>query len=429
MNKVSIVVVGAGQRGGAYSDYISRHPDEAEIVAVCEPRDEARQWFSSLFSIPADRQFRSWEDIIDMPKLADAAFICTQDAQHKAPAIALADKGYHLLLEKPMAPTPEDCQAIYDAAIRNNIMLAVCHVLRYTQFNRKLKELLDRGIIGKVHSIQLIEQVGYWHQAHSYVRGNWRNEAESSSMLLAKSCHDIDLLNYLMPSKCTKVSSFGNRSYFSRENQPKGAADRCTDCPSTVESLCPYSALKIYMKDTRGFSDNLESLKAWPVAVVSTSGTREGVLDALRTGPYGRCVFACDNDVVDHQVVNMEFEGGATAGFTMCAFTAGCGREIYIMGDQGSLRCSEGDIQHLDFLTDKVTTVPFADSDGSITSGHGGGDYFIVKDFVAAVRDNDPSRITSGPDVSLESHLIVFAAERARHNATVEKINPASTGK
>lgn len=415
MKKVSFVVVGAGGRGNAYSNYVKRFPEEGYLAAVCEPVADKRDRLADAHDVPQNMRFADWRDILDKPKLADAAFICTQDADHKDPAVGLAAKGYHILLEKPMAPNPDDCRAIYEAAQEAGIMLAVCHVLRYTWFNRKLKELIDSGLIGKVRNIQLLEPVGYWHQAHSFVRGNWRNTAESSPMLLAKSCHDIDLLNYFMPSRCVKVSSFGNLSYFTRANQPKGAADRCMDCPQEIESLCAYSALKIYLRDRKN------NLNGWPVNILTHEGTVEAVVRALKEGPYGRCVFACDNDVVDHQVVNLEFENGSTASFTMTAFNASGGRETYIMGDQGTLRCADHGITHYDFLTNATRQID-RDSDGSPTSGHGGGDFGLMQSFLAAVRDNNPSLISSGPEVSLESHMIVFAAEKARLAGTVEKI-------
>lgn len=415
MSKPSFVVVGAGCRGVAYTQYVESFPEEGEVVAVCEPVDKVRNAFGDTHGIPSGRRYRDWRDIVNLPKLADAALICTQDAQHKAPAIALAEKGYHLLLEKPMAPDEEDCRAIVDAVNENNVMLAVCHVLRYTDFNRKLKEMIDSGVIGQVRSIQLLEPVGYWHHAHSYVRGNWRNEGLSSPMLLAKSCHDLDLLNYLISDKCTRVSSFGRLSYFTRANQPQGAADRCVDCPAEVEAGCSYSAVRFYLRDRKRYDE-------WPVCVLTPDATREAVAEAIENGPYGRCVFACDNDVVDHQVVNLEFEHGANATFTMSAFTRGGGRQIYIMGDRGTLRCDDGGIEHFDFLTDQTTDISPNMGDCQVASGHGGGDFGLMKSFLAAVRESDPSHISSGPQVSLESHLMVFAAEKARRNGTVENV-------
>jgi len=416
VNKVRIMVVGAGQRGVGYAAYFECYPSEGEIMAVCEPQDRLRHTFGDRFSIPEERRFADWREVLDKPRLADAVFICTQDKGHRDPAVLLADKGYHIMLEKPMAPDLQSCLDIHEAAERNGIILAVCHVLRYTPFNRKIKEMLDKGAIGRIRSIQLLEPVGYWHQAHSFVRGNWRNEGQSTPMLLAKSCHDIDLINYFMPGRCVRVSSFGDLSYFIGANQPEGAADRCTDCPAEIEGSCAYSALKIYLRDRK------YSLDKWPVNVLTPEAAPGTVLKALQTGPYGRCVFACDNDVVDHQVVNMEFSGGATASFTMSGFTKSGSRELLIMGDQGTLRCTDQGIDYFDFLNDRISNIEVDIGDGLITSGHGGGDIGLIREFLSAVRSSDPSRVISGPKVSLESHLIVFAAERARRKGSVEMV-------
>lgn len=414
MKKVTFIVVGAGGRGSIYADYARQYPDEGTCVGVCDPNDEARNRLADHHNIPENFRFRDWRDLLDKSKLADAVILCTQDSLHREPAVKLADMGYNILLEKPMAPNPEHCKEIVDAVIRNNTIFAVCHVLRYTDFNRKLKSLIDSGLIGKVHNINLIEPVGYWHQAHSFVRGPWRNTEESSPMLLGKSCHDIDLLNYLIPGKCKKVSSFGSLSFFKKDNQPKGAAERCVDCPLEIETACPYSAIKIYLRDF------VNSLNSWPIQSLTHAETREAVVEALRKGPFGRCVFACDNDVVDHQVVNMEFEGGTTASFTMCAFNQAGGRQIIIMGNKGTLQCTDGDITHFDFLTNKTTIISPSEGDELAQSGHGGGDFGLMRSYLDAIRENDPSRISTGPDVTLESHLIVFAAEKSRLNSTVE---------
>jgi predicted dehydrogenase len=274
---------------------------------------------------------------------------------------------------------------------------------------------VDAGTIGQVVNIQYLEPVGYWHQAHSYVRGNSRNEAQSSFMLLAKSCHDLDWILHIMGGHCQKVSSFGSLVHFRRENQPAGAADRCLDCG--VEPTCPYSAIKIY----HGFLD--QGHTNWPVDVLTSDVTPEGLRKALREGPYGRCVYACDNDVVDHQVVNMQFADGRTASFTMTAFAETTPRRTRAFGTRGML---EGDgklIRHFDFLRDTWQTIDTdASWDGSILNGHGGGDIVMIRRFIDAVASNDPSLILSGPDQTLESHLMVFAAERARHNGTVEDV-------
>ena len=297
-------------------------------------------------------------------------------------------------------------------------MFGCCHVMRYTTYTRRLKALVESGVIGDVVNIQHLEPVGYWHQAHSFVRGNWRNTAESSFMLLAKSCHDLDWLRHIMAVPCLAVSSFGSLKHFRKTEKPKaaGKAKRCLDC--AYESQCPYSAKKIYLgRFARGD-------KGWPVDVVTPVVTAENLDAALRTGPYGRCVYECDNDVVDHQVVNLQFAGNRSASFTMTAFNAGDHRQTRVFGTRGSLEGDGVRIRHTDFLTDKVSTIDTNTSaDGSLLSGHGGGDFGLMDSFVRAVAENDPRQILSGPEETLESHLMVFAAEQARLQNRVRKVN------
>jgi predicted dehydrogenase len=283
--------------------------------------------------------------------------------------------------------------------------------LRYTLFTQKLKKLIDEKLIGDLVNIQALEPVGYWHQAHSFVRGNWRNEKESSSMLLAKCCHDIDWINYIIPAPCSAIQSFGNLRHFRASEKPVGAADRCTDC--SIESSCPYSALKIYFGVfDKGSTD-------WPLDVLTPNPTRKTILEALQTGPYGRCVYACDNDVVDHQTVNMEFEDGTTATLTMTAFTQAAARKIRLFGTKGELDCDGKTIRHFDFMTDQWNTIKIPSSDPSILGGHGGGDYGLMKAFITAISQNNSTPILSGPEATMLSHQMVFSAEESRHNQCV----------
>ena len=418
--KISVVIVGAGSRGDAYSRYVANFPEEAKVVAVCEPREEWRKRLAATHEIPPERCFTDWKELLNHPRLADAALICTVENLHRDIAVALAALKYHLLLEKPMAPTEAACRDIYQAAQENGIVLAVCHVLRYTDWFAKLKAMVDSGLIGKVHHIAATELVNAWHFSHSFVRGNFRNDETSSFFLMAKCCHDLDLLNTLVPSRCVRASSFGRLSHFTPENQPKGAADRCLDCPARIESACPYSALKVYLRD------RLDRLPLWPVAMLTTDTTPAGVETALRKGPYGRCVYACDNNVVDHQTVNLEFEDGTTVGFITTAFAVG-GRDYFLMGDKGSLRFTGEEILHNDFLVGpagRVTHHAITSGDGTVLSGHGGGDFGLMREFVTAVRTGDPKGILTGPTASLESHLIVFAAEESRKTGRVVDIKP-----
>ncbi len=415
MPPVRLIVVGAGSRGAIYAEYARANPAAVKIVGVAEPRDFYRDRLAREHAIDPALVTSDWRKLLDRPRLADGVILATPDTEHAEPAVAFADRGYHLLLEKPMAPSADECRRIVAAAERNGVMFAVCHVLRYTRYTEWVKALIDAGRIGEIVSLDHLEPVGYWHQAHSFVRGNWGNQARSSSMLLAKSCHDLDWIRHVVGRACLKVSSFGGLKHFRREAQPAGAADRCLDC--AVEPSCPYSAPRIYLGRVRA------GYTGWPVDVLTSDLTEAGVTEALRTGPYGRCVYTSDNDVVDHQVVNMLFEGGATASFTMTGFTRQRDRETRIFGTRGELYGNGTVIEVHDFLTDRTETFRTDQaSDGSIATGHGGGDGRLMEQFVAAIATGDRSKIRSGPAESLETHLMVFAAETARRDGVVASI-------
>ena len=411
MKPVTLLVIGAGGRGSGYATFAAEHPDLARVVGVAEPRDFYRNRLVETHNIPSENVFTDWKVAAGRERFADAVIIATLDDMHTDPAEAFGNLGYHMLLEKPMAPNEADCRRIVSAAVENKIIFAVCHVLRYTAYTQKLKAVIDSGAIGEIVSLQHLEPVGYWHQAHSFVRGNWANEAKSSPILLAKSCHDLDWIRYIMDAQCLKVSSFGSLFHFRKEHKPAGAADRCMECP--VEADCPYSAKKIYL----GMLER--GNEGWPVDVLTPDVTPEGVTKALREGPYGRCVYECDNDVVDNQVVNMLFEGDRTASFTMTAFNGAGHRKTRIFGTRGEIYGDGSKITLFDFLTDTTKVIDTEASDASILGGHGGGDYGLMSGFIAAVGANDPSKILSGPSETLETHLMVFAAERARRENSV----------
>jgi predicted dehydrogenase len=413
---VTLAVAGAGNRGAGYAQWVAEHPDRARIVAVAEPRDFQRKTLAEQHDIPPERTFRSWEEMAAAGKLADAVVVATQDHDHVGPVLAFVGNGYHLMVEKPLAPTEEECRALAAAVLNTQVMLAVCHVMRYTPYTALVKQVLDSGRIGEVMSIQHLEPVGYWHHAHSYVRGNWRREDQSSSMLLAKSCHDIDWMRYVVGVPIERVSSFGRLSYFNRSHQPEGAGDRCLECPSEIEDACAYSAKRLYL----GMAERGHT--GWPLNVVSNDLTVDGVTTALRDGPYGRCVFACDNDVVDHQVVNLEFAGGITGTFTMTGFTPMGHRRTQIFGTKGELDGDGESVTVTDFRSEVSETLDTASLGSDAGAGHGGGDAGLMDAFTRAIATGDPSHISSGPLESLETHLAVFAAERARHAGTVEPV-------
>ncbi|KAM7412221.1 hypothetical protein PAMA_021934 [Pampus argenteus] len=423
-SSVRVIVVGAGSRGEIYSQFASIHPERMKVVGVADPRKFARTKLQQQHKIVDGNIFEDWRHIVEREKFADAVLICTPDRLHKEPAVAFAKKGYHVLLEKPMATTAEDCTAIVEACTQSDVMLSVGHVLRYDPLIHKIKELIDAGVIGDVIHIQHLEPVGFYHFAHSFVRGNWRNEAESSFALLAKSCHDIDLVHHWAGGRrCVKVSSFGSVSHFRKENKPPDAADRCLDC--SIEAACPYSARKIYLDRVK------QGCTGWPVSVICPSSFPdiESVTEALRTGPYGRCVYECDNDVCSNQVVNMEFEGGVTAAFSMVAFTEEiCKRKTTVYGSKGELSYDGHEIQVFDFLTQKSTTHTACSNAPRHfgMSGHGGADYHLMDAFISAVANNDPSLIRSGPEETLLSHLLVFEAERSRLESRVVRCGDTS---
>ena len=416
MNKqVTLAIIGAGARGHNYASYAKHFPDRLKIVAVADPDDFRRNRMAGEYDIPPERRFKSYEEFCSHPKMCDAVAVCTQDHLHEGPAVACAKLKYHILLEKPMAPTAEACKRIAAAVKEAGVMLSVCHVLRYTRFTAVLKEILKSGEIGEIISVQHLEPVGFWHQAHAYVRGNWRNEKESSNMLLAKSCHDIDWLLDIIGKKCRMIQSFGTLRHFRKSEQPTGASDRCCSCPHEIESCCPYSAYKIYFRDRL-----IKGNTGWPTNVLTPDPTPESLAKALNDGPYGRCVYACDNDVVDHQVVNMSFEDGTSASMTMTAFTFHGARKTRIFGTLGEIDTDSKIITIRRFLDNSSRTVDVnVANDGGILSGHGGGDFGLMESFISAVADNDFSRNLSGIDETLASHLMVFAAEESRKNNKV----------
>ena len=412
MGKIQAVVLGYGNRGASYSDYAVKHPDDLEIVAVADPIANRLQYAAQLHGLPEDRIFTDWRQIADQPKMANFAIIATQDHMHLEPALAMIEKGYNLLLEKPMATTPAECKQITEAAEKKGVGIIVCHVLRFTSFWTTLKGIIDSGAIGKVMSITHMENVGNRHQSHSFVRGNWRKNSEATPMILAKCCHDTDLIQWLIGKSCKKVQSFGSLTYFTKENKPAGAPARCTDgCPHA--DTCFYNAIKLYYDDKNN---------TWFRSVIANTVTNpsdEAVMEALRTGPYGRCVYDCDNDVVDHQIVNMEFEDMTTASLSMNAFNKG-GRFIRIFGTEGEITMGEGKWFDVYSFADRQTTqVPIDTIGNSISSGHGGGDVGIMIDAVNYFGNGIASPSVCDIRMSYLSHLIAFAAEESRLTGTV----------
>jgi len=405
MKQITAILLGAGQRGTEiYADYALQFPKELKIVAVAEPRDDRRTALAVQHGIPAENVANTWEPLLARDKFADCVFVCTQDRMHFEPVMAALDKGYDVLCEKPMSSNKKELVAMGNKAKESGRVLSIGYTLRYSRFFMKLKELLEKGTIGQLYAIQHMESVGYWHMAHSFVRGNWRREDETSSMIMQKCCHDMDILSWLVGAPLEIVSSFGSLSHFRPENKPTGAPDRCLD-GCLHRDTCPYYAPRFYLEhpDT--------ATKEGFCKVLTMDTSREGIMQALETGPYGRCVYACDNTVVDHQVVNLSYRGGVTVSMTMSAFTKECERRIILMGSHGQIlgNMEESIIEIRDFATGATTTIHIP----TPATHHSGSDTIMVKEFLQ-VLNNEGAQSRSNADVSVESHLAALAAEESR---------------
>ena len=411
MKKLKVILIGAGNRGGVYTDVMSDLPEQFQVVAVAEPRDSRRERIQQKHNLPDDMCFTDYKPLLALGKIADIALIATMDRDHFEPAMMAIDLGYDLMLEKPITPTPEECIALTENAKKHGVRVVICTVLRYTPLFIKLKEIIDSGRIGKVMSINHEECVEFVHQSHSFVRGNWGNSERSSVMLLQKSCHDMDILQWLLGKKCKKVQSFGSLSYFTAENAPEGAPERCIEgCP--VGDTCIYNSVKLY----------LESDSNWfrSAATKLVKSTDEDVKKSLMESNYGKCVFHCDNDVVDHQTVNMLFEDDVTVTFTMNAFNTG-GRYINIYGTKGEIRAAlKGDapIRVYDIVSKETEEIPSSGTDG-VLGGHGGGDAGIVRTLYSYMVGEYNGVSVPTIEESCYNHLITFAAEHARNTGTV----------
>lgn len=438
MKPRTAILIGAGDRGTVYTGYARDHPERLRIVGVAEPIPERRERIAAVHGIPAGAAFRTWEEILDLPQMADGAIIATQDTMHVAPAVAALEKGYHVLMEKPMALTLDQCTAVVNASLRTGLTLNVCHVLRYTDFFNRIRQILADGIIGDIYSIYHAENVSYYHMAHSFVRGNWRSSSEASPMILAKCCHDMDLIYWYAGSMPARISSFGGLHHFTPENAPAGAPERCTDgCPVTD---CQYEAVQTYLHGIPlklgitktdliparlaarfmlrfprlagrlPWLSQFRVWRLWPTSTITEDLSEEGIMCALREGPYGRCVYRCDNDQVDHQETIIEFENGITAMLKMHGHAEQEGRTVRIDGSRGTIRGKYGGGGRLEVhLHGSGERRVYGVKTDLI--GHAEGDEGIMENFVAVL--NGGKGMTSARD-SLQSHLMAFAAHTAR---------------
>ena len=408
MSKITVAIAGLGSRGlQTYAKCLEKFADRAEIVAVADIRPDRVAVAAEKYNIPADKCFDSVESMLQQPKLADLLLICTPDDVHYQPAMDGLKRGYHLLLEKPAARSVKECRDIAQLAEEKGLNVVVCHVLRYTVFYQKIKELIDAGRVGDIMNIEAIERVGYWHQAHSFVRGNWHVAADTTPMILAKCCHDMDMILWLTGKKCEKVTSFGHLSHYNAANKPEGAPERCADgCPHA--DTCLYNAERYYLDCFKRGGNS------WPVNVVAPEPTEEKIIEALKVKDYGRCVYQMNNDVVDHQVMNLLLEDDVTVAFTMTAFSDKGGRCMRVMGTKAEI--------FADMEKDIIQLMPFGGEMEEFDirkiatdlSGHGGGDIKMVEDYLDVLEGKPmPSAMTTIAR-SVESHYVALAAEESR---------------
>ena len=404
---VTAILIGAGHRGNIYADYAFIRPDEVQIVGIAEPNAIRNGRFARKHDIAAANRFYHWEDVFKREKFADAVIIATPDNLHTAPCIAALEKGYDVLLEKPAAPTEAECRLILETAKRTGRIVSVCHVLRYSPYFRQLKQIIEAKTIGDIISVQHLEPIEYVHMTHSYVRGNWRNSKTTSPIILAKSCHDTDILRWLINEPAQHIQCFGNLSWFKADNAPEGSTERCMD-GCAVEGECPFSALQIYYRDKKRLYvfDLPDDTRKW----------NKIILRNLRKTNYGKCVYRMDNDQPDHLTVNIQFDKNITATFSMEAFTSYEGRCTRIMGTKGDIVGNMETYTVTDFRTGRETSWSLK------TDYHGGGDHRLMQDWVQAVGHQNAQILSSTIDVSVESHLMAFAAEKSRLNKTIEPV-------
>lgn len=407
---VTGIVIGAGGRGRVYASYASRK-DEWKIVGVAEPIRFRNETMAKQHDILEANRFSTWQHVFDRPRFADVCVITTPDHLHYGPAMAALEAGYDLLMEKAIAQSWKECRDILNLARKKGAIVGVGHVLRYTPYFRMLRHVVQSGRIGQAVSIQHLEPVGHIHMSHSFVRGNWGHTEVATPMLLSKSCHDLDILRWIVGKPCNRVTSFGSLRLFRKEMAPAKATARCTDnCPA--EGACPFSAMKIYLRQ-----------KGWLGSKDTPGRDDASTLEWLRRSSYGRCVFRHDNDVVDNQIVNMEFEGPVSVAFSMEGLSSYAGRRTRVFGTNGDIVGDEHTLSVYDFTEDKRYTWDVR-KHAKISSGHGGGDHGLARDFIQAVSRRDESLLTSSLADSMESHLIGFRAEESRlENGAVKEID------
>lgn len=404
LKPIRLLIIGAGDRGSIYASYAHKYPDQFVISAIAEKNIDRRDRIANLWDLPQEYRFNDWRDALKQRDLADVAVITVTDELHLDVASYALDQGYDLLLEKPIACSIEDCITLERKVRETKRRVILGYVLRYSDYYSQIKTLLNAKAIGDIVSLCHVEAAGHIQGSHSYCRGNWSNIDQSCAMIVQKCCHDFDQIVWWLNKPCEAVSSFGGLNHFTAENRPKGASDRCITCPDTIERNCPYSAIRLYQE--RG---NLH------YALLDSSP--KGIQEELRTGRYGRCVYACDNNAVDHQIVNMRFQGNISAVLLMETYSYNQERSTRIFGTKGEIICDQYSITVKDFIT-RTTTVWNSQEESKQRNGaesrHGGGDYGLMRELYRAYNHDTAEQWAHRFSLAMESHFIAFAAAESQ---------------
>ena len=426
MDKVKVIVVGCGDRACVYAEEGVFQLHSMEIVAAVDPDKVRLKYMQEHFGVKSEMCFLHQDELLSMGKIADCVINGTMDQYHLETTIPFLEQGYHMLLEKPVVNNEKDLLYIRDVANKNNCKLMICHVLRFTPFYKKIKELLLNDEIGEIVNIETSERVGVFHSSVSFIRGKWSKESEcGSSLLLQKCCHDLDLLCWLNNVTVPEyVSSFGGRNFILPEKAPEGAGNRClVDCPEEVRKQCVYDVQSMYL-------DNCH-LPWYPWQCTGKNYqdvTMEEKIESLKTyNPHGVCAYKAGGDLVDHQTLNIHFANGSTAVHTMILGCAKPGRRIWIVGTKGEI---EGSPDRGTLTISKYSkktawydtvNVDFNDKEGE-TGGHFGGDKGLVADFCSLMRGEQPSISCTSINDSINGHRLVYKAEEARKTNSIVKL-------
>jgi predicted dehydrogenase len=414
---LTAITLGAGSRGTLYGEYATEFPRELDIVGVAEPIVERNDRHAKTHNIPDENRFVTWEHVLERPKFADMVIVSMPDDLHHEPCIQAMRLGYDVLLEKPMAQSEAECREILKVQQETGRIVGIAHVLRYAPYFIDMRKVVRSGKLGRIVNMQHMEPIEWRHMMHSYVRGNWHNSVKTTPIILAKSCHDLDIMRWIMDEPCDKITGFGDLSFYKREYAPEGSGDRCLSC--AVEEGCAYSAKKMYLRD----KERIHAIM--PVVPDDPEKLNELILHSLETTNYGRCAFKMENDQPEHLACAMEFRSGATATFSMDGFTSYHGRRTRLMGTKGDLVGDMDTFTYTDYMTREAFTwdISVSDVKGYEDSGHGGGDYRFVSDLLNAIYHRDESLLTSTVAASVESHVMGFRIEQSRKGGGVQEVD------